>query len=134
MLRQYTNKWLMLSLALIALLIGMPAMAQETTAGIQGTVRDATGGTVAGASIEVSGPNLIGTRRIQTDDAGAYRIAALPPGTYMMTVSAKGFRTSRQGGLDLTVGRMPSLDIKLEVGAVAETVEVSGEAPLVDLT
>src|SRR5438128_2234880 len=65
-------------------------------------------------------PELIGSR--------------LPPGTYTMTVAAKGFRTSRSGGLDLSVGRMPSLDIRLEVGAVAETVEVTGEAPLVDLT
>ena len=51
-----------------------------------------------------------------------------------MTVSANGFRTFKQGGIDLTVGRMPNLDIKLEVGAVAETVEVSGAAPLVDTT
>jgi hypothetical protein len=134
MLRQYTGKWLMLALALIAVLIGVPASAQETTAGIQGTVRDATGGSVAGATVEVASPNLIGTRKVETDEAGSYRIAALPPGTYTMTVTAKGFRTSRQGGIDLTVGRMPSLDVKLEVGAVAETVEVTGEAPLVDLT
>jgi outer membrane receptor protein involved in Fe transport len=49
-------------------------------------------------------------------------------------VSAQGFRTYRQGGIDLTVGRMPTLDVKLEVGAVAETVEVTGEAPVVDVT
>src|SRR3954465_13391154 len=134
MLRQYSEKLLILGLSLIALWIGLPLMAQETTAGIQGTVRDATGGSVAGASVEVSGPTLIGTRRVQTDDAGNYRVAALPPGTYTMVVTAKGFRTSRSGGLDLSVGRMPTLDVRLEVGAVAETVEVTGEAPMVDLT
>jgi hypothetical protein len=134
MLRQYTRRWLTLALASTALFLGLPVLAQETTAGVQGTVRDATGGVVAGAAVEVSGPALIGTRKVQTDDAGAYRIAALPPGTYTMTVTSRGFRTSRQGGLDLTVGRMPTLDVRLEVGAVAETVEVTGEAPLVDLT
>src|SRR6476659_7677828 len=132
-MQQLSGKWLALVLALIALAVG-PALAQETTAGIQGTVRDATGGSVAGATVEVSGPSLIGIRKVNTDDAGAYRIAALPPGVYTMVVTAKGFRTSRSGGLDLQVGRMPSLDVRLEVGAVAETVEVTGEAPLVDIT
>jgi outer membrane receptor protein involved in Fe transport len=126
--------WLLLLLALIAFAIAPMAFAQETTAGIQGTVRDSSGGTIAAATVEVSGPALIGVRRVQTDDAGNYRLAALAPGQYTMTVSAKGFRTSRQGGIDLTVGRMPTLDVKLEVGAVAETVEVSGESPLVDLS
>jgi outer membrane receptor protein involved in Fe transport len=129
-----TRKWLLSPLALTALLMGQAAFAQETTAGIQGTVRDATGGVVAGAVVEVSSPALIGSRRVSTDEGGNYRLAALAPGEYTMTVTAKGFRTARQGGIDLTVGRMPSLDIKLEVGALAETVEVSGEAPLVDTT
>jgi hypothetical protein len=133
MLRQFSGKWLTPVLATLAFAMA-PALAQETTAGIQGTVRDATGGSVAGASVEVAGATLIGTRRVQTDDSGSYRIAALPPGVYTMTVTAKGFRTSRSGGLDLSVGRMPTLDIRLEVGAVAETVEVTGEAPMVDLT
>src|SRR3954451_21194875 len=133
MLRQLSGKWLALVLGLIALAIG-PALAQETTAGIQGTVRDATGGSVAGATIEVSGPSLIGIRKVTTDDRGAYRIAALPPGSYTMTVTAKGFRTSRSGPLGLSVGLIPTLDIRLEVGAVAETVEVSAEAPMVALT
>ena len=101
---QLSGKWLALVLALIALAVG-PALAQETTAGIQGTVRDATGGTVAGATVEVSGPTLIGIRKVTTDDAGAYRIAALPPGVYTMIVTAKGFRTSRSGGLGVRAER-----------------------------
>ena len=56
------------------------------------------------------------------------------PGRVHHDGDGQGFRTYRQGGIDLTVGRMPILDVKLEVGAVAETVEVSGEAPLVDTT
>ena len=70
---QLSGKWLALGLALIALAVG-PVLAQETTAGIQGTVRDATGGSVAGATVEVTGPSLIGIRKVTTDDAGAYRI------------------------------------------------------------
>jgi hypothetical protein len=116
----------------MALFLSTCAFAQETTAGIQGVVRDPSGAVVPNATVEVSGPALIGTRKVQTDGAGNYRIAALAPGEYTMTVSATGFRTSKQGGIDLAVGRMPNLDVQLEVGAVAETVEVSGAAPLVD--
>ena len=129
MLRQLSGKWP--TLAAIFALAMMPAMAQETTAGIQGTVRDATGGVVAGATVEVSGATLIGTRKVETDDAGAYRIAALPPGTYTMTVTAKGFRTSRSGGLDLSVGRMPTLDVRLEAAIAAqEHATMSSEAKI----
>jgi hypothetical protein len=131
---KYAAKWFLLPLALIALSTAPSAIAQETTAGIQGVVRDPTGGVVAGATVEVSSPALIGTRKVQTDDGGNYRLAALPPGAYTVTVTAKGFRTSRQPNLDLAVGRMPTLDVKLEVGTVSETVEVTGEAPLVDTT
>jgi len=127
----FQNGWL-LPLILVALLISTCAYAQETTAGIQGTVRDSSGAVMANAVVEVSGPALIGTRKVQTDDGGNYRIAALPPGDYVMTVTAKGFRSFRQAGIDLAVGRMPTLDIKLEVGTVAETIEVSGSASMVD--
>src|SRR5215471_11346589 len=114
-----------MSTFLFALLF-LPCMSgQETTAGIQGTIKDATGAGIPNATIEMTSPALIGTRRVQTDGSGNYRIAALPPGTYMMTVSAKGFRTTRQGNVDLSVGRLPNVDIKLEIGTVTETVEVA---------
>jgi outer membrane receptor protein involved in Fe transport len=128
------SRWQLLTFVLIALLLVPCALAQETTAGLQGSVKDPSGASVPGATVEVTGSALIGIRKVQTDSGGEYRLAALPPGTYNMTVSASGFRTYKQGGIDLTVGRMPTLDIKLEVGAVAETVEVSGEAPVVDVT
>ena len=68
-----TRKWLLSPLALTALSMAQSAFAQETTAGIQGTVRDASGGVVAGAVVEVSGPALIGTRKVSTDEGGNYR-------------------------------------------------------------
>ena len=120
-------------LALVVCLAGI-GLAQETTAGFVGTVKDPSGAVIANAAIEVSGPALIGTRRVQTDSVGNYRFAALPPGQYTMTVSSPGFRNYRQTGIDLRVGRLPSIDVQLEVGAVAETVEVSGTPTMVDLT
>jgi hypothetical protein len=68
-------------LALAATLPLVPrAFAQETTAGLQGVIKDPSGGTVANATIEVTGPALIGSRKVQTDATGNYRITALPPG------------------------------------------------------
>lgn len=119
---------------LLALMLIPGVFAQETTAGLQGTVKDATGGVVPGASLEVTGSALIGTRKVQTDTGGNYRFAALPPGSYTLTVSAKGFRTSKQAGIELSVGRLPILDVKLEIGTVTETVEVSSLASVIDTT
>ena len=133
MYRRHTEKWLVL-VVLIALLVLPCAFAQETTAGFQGTIKDPSGAVITGAAIEVSGPALLGTRKVQTDDAGNYRFAALPPGEYTMTVSAAGFRTYKQTGIDLRVGRFPNIDVQLQVGTLAETVEVSAAAPIVDTT
>ena len=130
----HVAKRVLLPGALAALFILPCAFSQETTAGVQGAIKDASGGAVAKANVEISGPALIGIRRVQSDDAGAYRFAALPPGEYTLTVTASGFRTARQANIDLTVGRFPVVDVKLQVGVVAETVEVSSEASMVDPT
>ena len=132
MQHSYMGKWLLVPAVLIALLVSPGAFAQETTAGVQGVVRDPSGASIANAIVEISGVSLLGNRKVKSDDAGAYRITALPPGSYTMTVTAPGFRTFKQVGIDLAVGRLPTLDVKLEVGAVAETVEVSGSATMVD--
>ncbi|HEV3197235.1 MAG TPA: carboxypeptidase-like regulatory domain-containing protein, partial [Bryobacteraceae bacterium] len=119
---------------LIAVLASAGAFAQETTAGIQGSVKDASGGAVPNATVEVSSPALIGIRKVQTDEGGNFKITALPPGNYTLTAGASGFRTYKLSDIDLTVGRLPSIDVKLEVGGTTETVEVSGSAALVDAT
>jgi hypothetical protein len=130
-MQNFMGKWLLVPAVLISL--STPGVfAQETTAGIQGTVRDSSGASVANAAVEIAGTSLLGNRKAKTDDVGAYRITALPPGNYTLSVSAPGFRTFKQVGIDLAVGRLPTLDVKLEVGAVAETVEVSGSATMVD--
>jgi hypothetical protein len=134
MQRPYKGKWLLLPVVLSALLVSPSVFAQETTAGVQGTVRDPSGASVANATVEISGASLLGTRKVQTDDSGAYRVTALPAGAYTLTVTVPGFRTFKQVGIDLAVGRLPNVDVKLEVGAVAETVEVASDASAVDVT
>jgi outer membrane receptor protein involved in Fe transport len=82
----------------------------------------------------VASPALIGVKRAETDAVGYYRFANLPPGRYTVTVTASGFRTFKQENLELLVGRLPTLDIRMEVGAVTETVDVSAQAALIDTT
>src|SRR3954470_23689351 len=115
------KSYLLLTLSMISV-----AFAQETTGGIQGVVKDSSGGMVANATIELSGPALIGVRKVQTESSGAYRITQLPPGEYSLTATAPGFRTYRQNGVVVAVGRLPNIDIDLQVGAIAESIEVAG--------
>jgi hypothetical protein len=130
-----TKNWVIgFSCALLALCCLMPAMAQETTAGIQGVVKDSTGAVVPGATVELSGSALMTPKKQQTDATGAYHFSNLPPGDYTMTVSAPKFSTHKQTGISLSAGRLPSIDVQLQVGAVGEVVEVTAVAPVVDVT
>ncbi len=130
-----SRRLLGLSLCAFMLLLLLPmSFAQETTAGIQGMVKDPSGAVVGNATIEVTSPALIGSKKVQTDSAGAYRVTGLPPGTYTLTVTAPNFRSYKQTGIELSAGRLPSIDVQLQVGTVAETIEVSGAAPIVDVT
>lgn len=122
-------------LAIIALLLsGVAIYAQETTGGLQGTVKDASGAVVAGAHVVVKSPALAGDKALDTDSTGYYRFANLPPGVYSIEVSSKNFKTVKREGVALEVGHLPTLDLTLEVGTAAEVVEVTGAAPLVNVT
>ena len=123
-----------LCVVLSLLLVCSAAFAQETTAGLQGTVRDPQGLVVANATVEISGASLIGVKKVQTDSSGYYRFANLPPGEYTIVVSGANFRTLKQPGLRLDTGKLPTVDVRLEVGQLEQTVEVSSAAPLVDVT
>jgi hypothetical protein len=108
--------------------------AQETTAGLQGTVKDHSGAVVPHAHISVTSPTLVGTKETETDASGYYRLANLPPGTYALTVKVPGFETLLREGLNLEVGHLPTVDFSLEVGTVSTVVEVTSAAPLIDTT
>ncbi|MGE5112168.1 MAG: carboxypeptidase regulatory-like domain-containing protein [Acidobacteriaceae bacterium] len=129
------SKGVTLVLCLLVVTVFVAAtFAQETTAGLQGTVKDPQGAVVSKAVVEVTSPSMIGAKKLETDSSGYYRFANLPPGTYTITVTAPGFRTLKQSGLRLEVGKLPSIDLALQVGGTEQTVEVSSVAPLVDVT
>src|SRR6267154_3660016 len=131
--RVSTPKFVVLQLCALLLFVAT-VFAQETTAGLQGTVRDTSGAVVKGAQIVITGTSLAGDKTAKTDGSGYYRFANLPPGTYTATVTAPGFASAKNQGLILEVGRLPSIDFSLQVGKTETIVEVSGEAPLVDVT
>jgi hypothetical protein len=129
------NRWLVISLALtLCAFFSLSALGQETTGGLQGTVRDPTGAVVPGAKVVVTSSALAGSKEIVTDGSGYYRFANLPPGSYTITVTTKGFKTFKRDGLILEVGHLPSIDATLEVGTASEIVEVTSAAPVIDTT
>ena len=124
--------WLLVAAVLIV--TNCALFAQETTGGIQGTVKDTSGAVVAGAHVVVKSPALAGDKTADTESTGYYRFANLPPGIYSIEVTAKGFKVTKRDGLNVEIGRLPSVDLALEVGTAAEVVEVSGQAPVIDVT
>ncbi|HXH68594.1 MAG TPA: carboxypeptidase-like regulatory domain-containing protein, partial [Candidatus Limnocylindrales bacterium] len=110
------------------------AFAQDTTGGIKVYVKDKSGATIPNAQLELASTALLGAKKGDTDSAGYYYFQALPPGAYNLTVSAPNFRTYKQTGIQLSVGKLPTIDVTLEIGSKAETIEVTGRSPLVDVT
>src|SRR5262245_19196459 len=108
--------------------------AQGTSTGaIAGTARDASGAVLPGVTIEASSPALIEKiRTTVTDDKGEYRIIELRPGTYSVTFTLPGFNTFRRDGIELAPNFTATINAALSVGAIQETVTVTGSTPLVD--
>jgi hypothetical protein len=112
------------------LLGGAFAVAQQQQGAIFGTVTDETGAVVPGATVEISGPSLIGTQTAITNDEGTYRFPALPPGTYSIRVTMPGFGAWNQSGTTLNVGRTLKIDVRMKVADIAESVEVSASVAI----
>jgi len=109
------------------------AGAQTTTGGIRGTVRDSTGGVLAGVTVEGSSPALIGGSAVNvTNSDGLYRFEGLTIGIYTFKFTLQGFKTVSRENVRVEVGRTIDLDGTLEVGTVEETMTVSAGAPVVD--
>jgi hypothetical protein len=103
-------------------------------AAIAGTVKDTSDALLPGVTVEAASPALIEkVRTAVTDGTGQYRIENLRPGQYTVTFTLPGFTTIRREGIELTGSFVASVNAELRVGAVAETVVVSGESPIVDV-
>src|SRR5438874_1714153 len=115
-------------------LVLLPASAYAQ-ASITGVVKDPSGGVLPGVTVEASSPVLIEkVRSAVTDDAGVYRIVDLRPGTYTVEFTLPGFTTVKREGIELTGSFAATVNTDLKVGAVSETITVTGETPVVDLS
>ena len=114
-------------------LVWLPASAYAQ-ASITGVVKDSSGGVLPGVTVEASSPALIEkVRTAVTDNAGLYRIVDLRPGTYTVTFTLPGFTSVKREGVELTGSFAASINAEMRVGALAETITVTGETPVVDI-
>src|SRR5688572_730926 len=127
----YASAFRLLVLMLGGVLLPAAAFAQ---ASITGVVRDTSGGILPGVTVEASSPVLIEkVRTAVSDGGGQYRIVDLRPGVYTVTFTLPGFTTVRREGIQLTGNFTATLNVELPVGALQETLTVTGEAPVVDV-
>jgi hypothetical protein len=109
------------------------AYAQVSGATLTGTVKDASGAVIPNAQVSVTNVATGVNRRIVTDAAGFYTMSSLLPGDYQVAVSATGFSSQMRSGITLAVGAHQVLDHTMQVGQVSQTVQISAEAPTVEL-
>jgi hypothetical protein len=116
------------------LLLPVAAWAQSPTTGaIAGVVRDSTGGVLPGVTVEAASPALIEkVRTVISDGEGRYQIVDLRPGAYTVTFTLTGFNTVRREGIELSAGFTAAVNGDMRVGALEETVTVTGASPVVD--
>ena len=125
---------LLMTLVLHAAAGATDALAQAAQASIAGVVRDASGAVLPGVTVEASSPALIEkVRTVTTDGAGQYRIEQLRTGTYAVTFALTGFSTVKREGVELTGSFSATVNADLRVGALEETVTVTGASPIVDV-
>jgi hypothetical protein len=127
------SSWLTLVLCLFAL---FPISHAQTAVdgAIGGTVVDTLGAAVSGATVTVVSNGTNAQQAATTDSSGYFRVIHLQPGTYTVTIAVAGFDTFRSVDLTVQVGLLTNVDARMKPGSTNETVEVSGEAPLVNTT
>ena len=126
---------LVVTAALVVLPTLAAAQAAQATATIFGQVTDESGATLPGVTVTLRSPALqVPSMSAVTDDRGEYRLTPLPIGIYSVEYELSGFQTLRLSEIRLNAGFSAKLDQSMKIGALAETVTVSGQTPLVDVT
>src|ERR1039457_6787162 len=122
-----------MALSLFLSFLGGIAWAQ-VTASITGTVKDASGAVVPGATVTIKHLESGLTRTAETDANGSYNVPSLPVGQYEVSAEKAGVKQVVRRGMDLVVGQQAVVNLALEVGNVAQQVTVTAEAPIVNTT
>lgn len=116
-----------------ALALSMGAWGQATTS-LRGTVTDPSGAAISGAKVTLTNTATNAQRQTVTTNTGLYTFVAVQPGAYNLAVTASGFQDYARNGLQLMVNLPASSDVKMAVGSASQTVEVTGQAPLLNTT
>src|SRR4051794_15600767 len=117
----------------LACIVALPTLARAQSA-IGGTVKDASGAVLPGVTVEVASDVLIEkTKTVSTDGEGKYQVVDLRPGVYVITFSLQGFNTFKREGLELPSNFVATVNADMKVGALEESVTVSGSSPVVDV-
>src|SRR5256885_3281769 len=139
MMARLMSRWSALRRATAAVVLVLACAASDAaaqnvaSASIQGKVTDESGAGIPGATITVTGPALQVPHTTVSDADGTYRVVDLPVGSYRAAYELSGFQSYIRDELRLSVGFVARVDVVLKVGAIAETVTVSGASPVVDV-
>jgi hypothetical protein len=112
----------------------LQSFAQGNAATVLGNVKDQSGAVLPGANITITNIETGINRTAVTGARGEYRVPALQPGSYEVKIELTGFQSEVRKGITLSVGQEASIDFTLSVGNVAESVTITGEAPLIETT
>lgn len=119
---------------MLLMLIASVAMAQTSTTGaLVGRVTDASG-PVPGVTIELRSPALQGTKVAVTDANGEFRVSLLPPGQYSLSAALEGYAPLKQADITVGLNRTVTLELEMKPAGVSETITVTAQAPVVDVT
>jgi hypothetical protein len=125
MTKHHRFVFLLISSVATIIIMALPAAAQVDRAAINGTVTDSSGAVIQGARVVLLAPATGLGRETVTNAAGIYDFPALPIGNYKIAISKDGFRTVEIPSIELTVGQPRTVDVRLEVGAISSTVQVT---------
>jgi hypothetical protein len=131
------RQWSIVCVVLLMSLLGVSgAFAQSVSSGvIEGAIKDESNLVLPGVTITISSPSLqVGSSTQVSDASGNYKFVDLPAGTYQLKAELPGFSTYLRDELRLTVGFNARVDVVMKVGAMEESVTVSGQSPVVDVT
>jgi hypothetical protein len=116
------------------LLLCLPVFSQGSSGRIVGTITDANGGAITGATVTILDVQRGTSRPLTTDESGAYNAPNLTPGAYKVRVEFKGFKTTERQNIVLEVGQELRVDLSLQPGEQAQTITVTEQVPLVETT
>ena len=135
-MRGSASRWILVAVLVVAAILGVSsnAYAQAGTAALAGTVKDAQGAVVPGATVTATNPATGTTRTGVSSERGVFNFLGLPPGTYTVKVELTGFKTYIRENVPLRVDSTTQLDAVLPVGALAETVTVIEATPIINTT